>query len=389
MASAQVNDFNRQAGGVGPTGEPKRRCESYGPESVDSWAITEKVEQEFSFLWKLEEFSTMVGRKELKSPVFLENAPAQHKWQLKVNPKNNIDGAEFFGLNLILTDFGKGHDPTVEKINAKFEFSILNSEGNPLFKHGGATMAPREFKKNTSWGFSKMIPASDLLYTCVPHRVLINDAITILVKVWIEGGVKHEVGCPEEEKLEAKHHSNKEKLVKDLKNMFTTGVASDFDIIGNYTTFHVHKFVLAARSPFFERMFKARPNEEPVKEMRMEYSDASVKNMLDFIYTGEVIEPIEPIDLLKYDALELFNLAHNYDVQSLQEACEEVLLDNIRVGNATDILISAHSNNANELKSRAIKFINWNKKAVQGTVTFPQFIKCHPHLVTELYMAQE
>lgn len=100
----------------------------------------------------------------------------------------------------------------------------------------------------------------------------------------------------------------------------------DFTVVCEGKEFPVHKNVLAIQSSVFASMFK---NDEQVKSTnKLEIKDCVadvVGEFLKSLYTGEVGDE---------NALELFSLAHTFDVEFLKKELEDICVSNVNEENA-------------------------------------------------------
>ncbi|ODM89141.1 hypothetical protein Ocin01_17542 [Orchesella cincta] len=90
--------------------------------------------EEFSFLWIVNNFSTLSGLSEIRSPVFRGGGPTKTT-------------AVLFVL-LVAGDYGdfEGEDPV--PVRANYQVSILDAGGQPAKKSGGEDKPTAEFKSS-------------------------------------------------------------------------------------------------------------------------------------------------------------------------------------------------------------------------------------------------
>jgi len=112
---------------------------------------------------------------------------------------------------------------------------------------------------------------------------------------------------------------------------------SDVDVVCGETHFACHRAVLAAASPVFAAMLKTDMVEATNKNIIIsEADDRSVKDTLEYIYTGSVCESA---------GCGMVVLGHMYDVQGLVEYAAPVALGNLTEDNVVGEIrtLRAHS----------------------------------------------
>jgi len=366
------------------TNPAKRKCLTYGPDSVDYWANTEIEQETFSFLWSLRNYSAFNGSEEVKSPVFRGGPRSNHSWQLKMCPKKKSEEQEYFSVHLILTGFGDSDTSPSRKIKVRFQISILDADGRPGKQAGSATMNVCEFKKLSVWGYDKFILSTDLM--SASRRLVEDDSLKIHCRVWIEGELKHKLangGAAKRSMSEdEKSKRRKERLANDFGKIFRETVMTDIAITTTKTTFMAHKAILTARSTVFAAMFSVNMLEKELSTAAIaDFDDDVVKGMLEYIYTGET-------ELMGERAPDLLQIAEKYDLPGLKEDCEYVIAEHLTFDNAAEILVMAHLYNAGYLKPRVIDYINCNKEEVKKTKSFQKVTQAHPNVFVDLYLSQ-
>ena len=111
--------------------------------------------------------------------------------------------------------------------------------------------------------------------------------------------------------------------------------------------------MIIARSPVFSAMFHSEMLESTQNSVRIEdFPDEIVQGMLEFIYTGRTT------DSLKENAVDLLRIGDKYGVLGLKENCERIILRNLNVENAAEILVLAHLHSSAALKAKIVTFIH-------------------------------
>ena len=141
-------------------------------------------------------------------------------------------------------------------------------------------------------------------------------------------------------------------LGQQLGSLLDTATLSDVTLAVGNEEFKAHKAILSARSPVFRAMFKHDGFKEQQENFVqiMDHDPKVVKEMLKFIYTGEVPE-------LKEMVHDLFFIADKYQLERLKQLCEKQLWKDIGVKNVVDTLLLAMTHDLIRLKRSCTRFI--------------------------------
>ena len=141
-------------------------------------------------------------------------------------------------------------------------------------------------------------------------------------------------------------------LGQQLGSLLETATLNDVTLAVGNEEIKAHKAVLSARSPVFRAMFKHDGFKEQQENFVQitDHDPKVVKEMLKFIYTGEVPE-------LKEKAHDLFCIADKYQLERLKQLCEKQLWTDIGVKNVVDTLLLAVTHDLIRLKRRCTQFI--------------------------------
>jgi BTB/POZ domain len=129
-----------------------------------------------------------------------------------------------------------------------------------------------------------------------------------------------------------------------FKELWSSKLYSDLTIVGGLDgaskDFAVHKCVLAAQSTVFSAIFEkeSRSGMIDIKDFKVD----AVEGLLYFIYTGEMKDDSNAIDL--------FAIASNYDVQPLKTIAEQIISSSTNHKNAYEIFSLGHLHNSDRLK---------------------------------------
>ncbi|GFY42219.1 speckle-type POZ protein-like A [Trichonephila inaurata madagascariensis] len=135
-----------------------------------------------------------------------------------------------------------------------------------------------------------------------------------------------------------------------LYNIFRP-MMTDITIQINNVKFPAHKFILAARSPVFARMFEHDMLETVKGIINISDIDVATLNLLlHYLYSGKV-------HTLNFDsAVKLYGASHKYEVTSLKKFCVQYLKEILSSNNVSDILILADMYCDTNLKKVAMDF---------------------------------
>jgi speckle-type POZ protein len=123
---------------------------------------------------------------------------------------------------------------------------------------------------------------------------------------------------------------------------------SDFTCIVGDRSFKVHKAVLAAASPVFDRMFSTAMAEAQSNEAKIDAIDPNIfEHLLRFIYGGKLPENLAGI------AEDVFKAAHFYEIHRLKETCEDEMNEKLSAENAMEIYKLAYVYGLKKLKENA------------------------------------
>jgi BTB/POZ domain len=138
--------------------------------------------------------------------------------------------------------------------------------------------------------------------------------------------------------------------VAGFKELWMSGEYSDFTIIAGKEEFAVHKNVLATQSPVLAAIFKNDMKEKKTGKMIIEdFSLDAVEVMLYFMYTGEIVD--------ESNAMDLYAIASKYEVTSLKSTAHKLILRNLGESNAIEIFGLGHQHNSDRIKRAAFEVI--------------------------------
>eukprot|EP00092_Neocalanus_flemingeri_P022974 GFUD01024906.1.p1 GENE.GFUD01024906.1~~GFUD01024906.1.p1 ORF type:complete len:292 (-),score=63.60 GFUD01024906.1:160-1035(-) len=114
-------------------------------------------------------------------------------------------------------------------------------------------------------------------------------------------------------------------FLKDMKSIMKLEDISDLKIVCRAEVLSVTRpFILSARSTVFKKMLSGETFENLYRVVTIEDSSAeAVKEMLKYIYTGEIPDELDVVEL------DLLHLATKYLLDTLKLACGESIVSNL------------------------------------------------------------
>eukprot|EP00092_Neocalanus_flemingeri_P022979 GFUD01024911.1.p1 GENE.GFUD01024911.1~~GFUD01024911.1.p1 ORF type:complete len:292 (-),score=55.17 GFUD01024911.1:232-1107(-) len=118
------------------------------------------------------------------------------------------------------------------------------------------------------------------------------------------------------------------KFLEDMKSIIKLEDISDVKIVCHGKVFKCHKIILCARSTVFKKMLSGETFENLNRVVTIKDSSAeAVKEMLKYIYTGEIPDEVDVVEL------DLLHLATKYLLDPLKLACGEIIVSNLAISN--------------------------------------------------------
>lgn len=141
--------------------------------------------------------------------------------------------------------------------------------------------------------------------------------------------------------------------LSDMKNLIDSSDLTDFIYIVNGKEFKVHKWILSLASPVFRSTFTCGLDETKNNTAEIEDCDSEMfDHLLKFIYKGLLPGNINEI------ALELYKLAHIYQIKSLEEICIAFIMNTeLTEDNVFDLYELANLYDFDKFKSDCWTFI--------------------------------
>jgi len=174
-------------------------------------------------------------------------------------------------------------------------------------------------------------------------------------------------------KIVTKGESIKEASLANNLDFLNNKDFSDVVIQCGDKSFDCHKVILASHSPVFKAMLTSNMKEKNNNEIQIDDIEPEVMTeFLEFIYTGK------SSNLDKF-AMRLFIAADKYQIISLKETCEKILISSLGIDNCLSLLILGDKCSP-AIKKSALKFMIKNK----GNINFGENFVNHPSLMLEV-----
>jgi len=173
-----------------------------------------------------------------------------------------------------------------------------------------------------------------------------------------------------------------QELSESLGNLLSSRLLSDVVIEVSGEEIEAHSAILAARSSVFATMFSAPMRESLEGRVVIEDLDMiSVKELLRFLYTGEVSEEA----LSGNDTtIGLLKAAHRFEVISLVGRCTQALKATLNFETVSDRLQLADMMGCTAFKARCLEFMWQHIIEVQETAGYSQLVERQPSLLKDL-----
>lgn len=295
----------------------------------------------------------------IKSPAFSTGCePEKRHWALEFYPKGQVEATENY-----TSIFLEYLNPN--KVKAAAVFSILNHKEDEVI---GFQTEKHLFQKFDLFGYHDFVLES---FIHNPDNHLINhDKLIIECKIITEENSLKD--------LMVKNNCNWNMAVNDFEKLFANKEFSDIIVMADEKKFHLHKCILANKSPVFKAMFTHDLNIKnrstiDIKGIKWEI----LEEFFRFIYTGQ-FERIEKI------ACEILDAAEKFSVSELKTYCEKVMCDNLTEDTAILYLNSAQINNAEKLKWKAVEFIAIRLRDYIEKPEFQSYRILHPEMFNEI-----
>ncbi|VAI37956.1 BTB/POZ and MATH domain-containing protein 3-like [Triticum dicoccoides] len=304
--------------------------------SVAMVAESEERPYARSYVFKVDGYSR--AKALLKNGEYLTSEPFSvggHDWVMTYYPNGSKICPDDISLFLHL------HPAGAEDVKAKFTFSLLDENGEPVPSYTRAHDDIHTFsRKAPNWGYHNLMKKAKLERS--GH--LTNDCLTIGCHVTV---VQEILG---EEETRASPASD---LHRHLGDLLESKDAADLTFQVGGEIFHAHRCILATRSSVFKAELLGGMEESSgslieIRDMEPDVFEA----LLHFIYT-EKVSPV--IDVVM--ASHLLVAADRYNIGSLKQICEDKLCCHIDSNMVATSLAIAEQHGFHGLKEACLRFL--------------------------------
>ncbi|KAI6184256.1 hypothetical protein M3Y97_00576500 [Aphelenchoides bicaudatus] len=355
--------------GTGTSTESRRRVATRSKNASFSWTNTEVRYSQHSHDWIIQGFSqtdcryletTFSITDKSTSSTYTEPL-VNTTYKIRLHPQGNKSS------NLEFSFFQIFSLAQNAKFKAKFFVFNSNNDEIPTTVYSGAQQLN---------GFFQYVRRNDLL------KHIENDdelRLTVSVTTFSDTIMRHGNYLKHER---SDISQPDETLSKDFEVAFNDERFSDFKIYcgERKQCLHVHRVILAARSPYFSAMLS--PHTKEYKEGKVEFPDLDYEvfsEILTFLYTGRAPR-------IRSMALEIMILCDRFQISQLKDLAIRVLKEVISSSNVCNILINADLHSALKLKEAAIEFIVQNSSTILKSNQW-DLLLTHAKLVTEVCLA--
>lgn len=285
------------------------------------------------------------------------------RFHLKVCPKKNDETVGAF----IVADAPQALRSHVEFENVTFSITLFNWKSNGHLvrqsRSGGRT-----FKGSSEWGWSNFVSVSK-----VQTDGWVGPGDTLHFRASVTAPFSDESW---ENEMKDVAFAN---LGVDFLALLSSGWKADMLLRAGGEEMQVHSLILGARSPVFKCMFENSMREQ--SSSAVEITDISIdtlRTLCRYIYTGHITERCTERAIQ-----DLLRAASKYEIVCLEHLCAIKLERGITVQSAADLLILAAQVNAEQLRSKCLKFVVDNLSEVQCTEGWTRLMQ-DKQLLTEV-----
>lgn len=328
----------------------------------ENWAITKIDNLDISFLWTVQNFSSVEDVvRPISSPIFLDQKD-HFKWILLLFPRGQTN-PDYLDVHLHVVQ------ALTKKLIAKFRFSVINDKGQ-IYHVSDWTQFNEFSNQKRSWGITNFIKKSNL--------ILSNDSVTFYCEIKVNVDFNNELGY--NNIIDLSKQQTESHLSQDLFKLFETGLYSDVNlIVDTNKIIKAHSCILAGRSKYFLNLLqKCKPNEMGTRNIKINsYNCEVMKKILTYIYTEKIDVSINTTTLLE--------AANKFNMTDLKSICEEKLISGLNFINVSSLLIIADDNKAEKLKEKAMEYIINRKSQANLMIGLENLQSTKPNLIIEMF----
>eukprot|EP00092_Neocalanus_flemingeri_P048077 GFUD01054739.1.p1 GENE.GFUD01054739.1~~GFUD01054739.1.p1 ORF type:complete len:341 (-),score=82.10 GFUD01054739.1:81-1103(-) len=173
-------------------------------------------------------------------------------------------------------------------------------------------------------------------------------------------------------------------FLKDMKSIMKLEDISDLKVVCHGKVFKCHKNILSARSSVFKNMLSGETLENLNSEVPIEDSSTeAVEEMLKYIYTGEISDKLDVLDL------DLLYLAAKYLLDPLKFACGESIVSSLTISTCISsfITIDRYFPRDSLVRKQVDLFLRCNAEQVVESEDWDGLVTRFPTLCRDLVRA--
>ncbi|CAD5216354.1 unnamed protein product [Bursaphelenchus okinawaensis] len=146
-----------------------------------------------------------------------------------------------------------------------------------------------------------------------------------------------------EDEVKQDRHVN---WLRNKEDTFNVPEFNDFKVVCRNNVFYASKLQLVNASPVIHKMLKSDP--QKVKIEMLDASPAAVEALLRYIFNGKLIFDFDI-------ARAVLILAAKYEIQSLKDLCEDVLVTQMKFDHVKDLMALSYELDLYNLRSKCFK----------------------------------
>jgi len=163
--------------------------------------------------------------------------------------------------------------------------------------------------------------------------------------------------------------------------LFLSPKYSDIVFIADGERIPAHKCILCSNSEIMDKILNGIGVIE--SEINFKESAEAVKEMLRFIYTGEINK-----DTLLEHLQDVIQLSDKYILKKLKEECEKFIIEKLTLDDIIDTMKIAEFYNMHKIKNECIDIIKSNRQLIIKDDKFRPLANINPELWAELQIEQ-
>lgn len=165
-------------------------------------------------------------------------------------------------------------------------------------------------------------------------------------------------------KMQFENDDHTSALLEEMKYLYDNNLLTDVTLRVEQLEFCCHRNMLAATSPYFKAMFTTRLTESKMDSINLYEVDAwSVKQVIEYAYTGK-------LEITKHNAQNLLAAASLFQISPIHTACAKFMETQLDAHNCIGIQMFAHVHSCEELRLKAMEYVEKNFYDVCHTEEF-------------------